>query len=54
MALFLLGVSFIINLFYIFITFYIFKNKRKLNFLKSEVDDIETFKDFFNSNRIDF
>lgn len=54
MALFLLGVSFIINLFYIFITFYIFKNKRKLNFLKSEVDDIDTFKDFFNSNRIDF
>lgn len=54
MAWFLLGVSFIINLFYIFITFYIFKNKRRLNFLKSEVENIEAFKEFFNSNRIDF
>lgn len=54
MSWFLLGVSFIINIFYFFITFYIFKNKKKLNFLKNEVEDIEIFKDFFNSNHIDF
>lgn len=54
MAWFLLGVSFIINLFYIFITFYIFKNKKTREFFRKEVEDVQAFKDFYNNNRIDF
>lgn len=54
MTSFLLGVSFIINVFFISVAVYILKNKKCLDFFRKEVDDIETFKDFFDSNRIDF
>ena len=54
MSWFLLGVSFIINVFYISITFIIFKNKKTREFFRKEVEDVQAFKEFFNSNRIDF
>lgn len=54
MTSFLLGVSFIINVFYISLTIFIFSNKNRINFLKKEVQDVKAFKDFFDSNRIDF
>lgn len=54
MVSFLLGISFIINIFFIIITFLFFKNKKTRELFKREVEDTNAFKDFFNSNRIDF
>ena len=51
---FFLGVSFIINIFFISITFLFFKNKKNRDFFRKELEDDKAFKDFFNSNRIDF
>lgn len=54
MASFFLGISFIINIFFVVITFLIFKNKKNRELLKKELEDEKTFKEFFNDNRIDF
>lgn len=54
MASFFLGISVIINIFFISITFFIFKNKKSRELLAKELEDEKAFKDFFNDNRIDF
>ncbi len=54
MTSFFLGISFIINIFFISITFFIFKNKKSRDFFKKELEDEKAFKDFFNNKHIDF
>lgn len=54
MTSFLLGVSVIINVFFIGITILLFKNKKSREFFKKELEDEKAFKDFFDGNRIDF
>ena len=51
---FLLGISFIINIFFISITFLIFKNKKSRELIRKEIEDEKAFKEFFNNKRIDF
>ena len=46
--------SYAINTFFIVAIFIILKNKKSREFFKKELEDEKVFKDFFNSNRIDF
>ena len=47
-------ISITINILFLSTTFYFFKIKKKKDLFRKEVEDVQAFKEFFISNRIDF
>ena len=50
----ILFLSLLLNIIFIGLFFYIYRNKKKLDYFKEVVDDVEAFKSFFNNEHIDF